>query len=124
MISEETRKVIRDIAGIQKEALNNLLLHKEEVFEDHLCTLLGLSKEELTQEAVAVLERRIRIYSDMEKVPQQIFLLSEYQLGVCSHILFKMEEEWLIHNSEGVFGAWELIREAMDRYHPEYKLIL
>ncbi len=40
----------------------------------------------------------------MIEYPQLIKTLTEYQLYVCSHILWKMEEEWITDNSQ---GFWE-----------------
>ena len=50
-------------------------------------------------------------------------MLNEYQLMICSHILFKMEDEWLIDNSQGVCGAWELLHKIQINYHPEITLL-
>ena len=52
------------------------------------------------------------------------FLSSEYQLYICSHILFKMEDEWIHDLSQGVYGAWELLHKETNKFHPELTLII
>ena len=50
--------------------------------------------------------------------------LDEYQLLLCSHILWKMEEVWILDNPQGVNGAWLEINKAISKFHPEYTLII
>lgn len=64
-------------------------------------------------------------YQNIKSIPQAITLLDEYQLLVCSHILFRMEQVWMIEYkySYGVASLWSVIHECMEKFHPEYKLI-
>ena len=70
-----------------------------------------------------VLDNMIKLYSDMIEYPQLIKTLTEYQLYVCSHILWKMEEEWITDNSQGVLGAWAIIQKYTNVLHPELTLL-
>lgn len=62
-------------------------------------------------------------YKNIKSIPQAITLLDEYQLLVCSHILFRMEQVWRVEYSYGISSLWSVIHECMEKFHPEYKLI-
>lgn len=62
-------------------------------------------------------------YQNIKSIPQAITLLDEYQLLVCSHILFRMEQVWMVEYSYGISSLWSVIHECMEKFHPEYKLI-
>lgn len=59
----------------------------------------------------------------MGNTPQLINMLSEYQMMVCSHILFRMEDEWVHTNSQGVLGTWAIFQRANLKFHPELTLL-
>ena len=64
-------------------------------------------------------------YQNIKSIPQAITLLDEYQLLVCSHILFRMEQVWMVEYkySYGISSLWSVIHECMEKFHPEYKLL-
>ena len=64
-------------------------------------------------------------YQNIKSIPQAITLLDEYQLLVCSHILFRMEQVWRVEYkySYGISSLWSVIHECMEKFHPEYKLL-
>ena len=64
-------------------------------------------------------------YQNIKSIPQAITLLDEYQLLVCSHILFRMEQVWMVEykDSYGISSLWSVIHECMEKFHPEYKLL-
>ena len=105
----ETKTVIKNIAQIQVEALTHISKNLEDT--DHYLLKRG------------VLDNMIKLYSDMIEYPQLIKTLTEYQLYVCSHILWKMEEEWITDNSQGVLGAWAIIQKYTNVLHPELTLL-
>lgn len=129
-MDKETKDIVKLIAGIQIESLASL---KEEVkFTGNLNFMLllkDLLKMEddyllLTKEDfLHALDQHIQLYVDIEDSPLLIRLLSEYQMMVCSHILFRMEDEWIQTNSQGVIGCWALFKEAQLKFHPELSLI-
>ena len=100
----ETKTVIKNIAQIQVEALTHISKNLEDT--DHY-----------------LLKKLLQLYSDMIEYPQLIKTLTEYQLYVCSHILWKMEEEWITDNSQGVLGAWAIIQKYTNVLHPELTLL-
>jgi len=117
-----TKDVIRLIAEIQIEALNRL---KTDWDRDHdrynlISKLLQITNDEVDES----IDAHLHIYQDLLDMPTTIAMLSEYQLMLCSHILFKMEDEWISLNPNGVVGAWDAIREANIKYHPEFTLII
>ena len=67
---------------------------------------------------------RIDAYKQLIDIPTAIYCLDEYQLLLCSHILWKMEEVWILDNPQGVNGAWLEINKAISKFHPEYTLII
>lgn len=113
----ETRKIFINIASIQLEAIESIQ-SDHDVDLDLARTFLQVSDNEWETQ----IEHHLSIYKQMQEIPTIIRCLNEYQLLVCSHILFKMEDEWSIDNSQGVFGAWQEIHKAMLKFHPEFTL--
>ena len=69
------------------------------------------------------LDDHIQLYVDIEQTPQLIQTISEYQMLVCSHILFRMEDEWVHTTSQGVLGTWAIFQKANLKFHPELTLL-
>lgn len=131
-MDKETKNIIQRIASIQVEALQNILdnLHNlNPSEEDMLIDLLGLyhdptaSEYSIEQEVIETLENRIQGYKDIIEYPNLIKSIDERQLYICSHILFQMEDEWIIDNSQGVYGAWNVLFKESYKFHPELTLI-
>lgn len=130
-MDKETQKIINSIAEIQIEALQrikanenkpNAQLSKELVFK-----FLGLEddnefNEDVRKQVQEVIDQRIETYKNIQEYPYLIKMLSEYQLFMCSHILFKMEDTWIVDNPQGVYGAWSIIKEAIYKFRPEFSL--
>lgn len=124
-MDQETKKIIKNIASIQIEALTNISDNIHEVSQDLISTLLQVpydyaEDEEFLKEET---QHRIDMYKQILEYPSLIRALDEYQLYICSHILFQMEDEWMIDNSQGVMGAWELLIKEVDKFHPELTLL-
>lgn len=116
MLEPNTSEIISKIADIQLEALHKLKDNPTIIAEDHLMKLLEVKDQEI-EEAI---DRHIQIYEDLKQAPELLKLLTEYQVSLCSYILWKMESEWVNLNQEGVLGAWALIINAQLKFHPEY----
>jgi len=116
MYSEPVNRIIRNIAEIQVSALESL---SRDSYNTKLLDDL-ISKDDYE----SVRDELIDLYKQMVEMPQLIKLLNEYQLGVCVHILYRMEDEWLLENGEGVYGVWHILFELQGKFHPEYKLII
>ena len=114
----ETSNIIIKIADIQITALTNIENNWEEVDKDLLGRYLGISTD-----LKSSLYDLLSTYEDIKSYPSTIKMLSEEQLMVCSHILFRMEDEWMKDNPTGVRETWELLFKQVDRIHPEYNLI-
>ena len=106
----ETKEVVKNIAQIQIEALTNIKNNITTTEPDLLRKLLQINNEEMLDSV----NHHIQIYEEM----------NEYQLYICSHILFKMEDEWIHDLSQGVYGAWELLHRETNKFHPELTLII
>ena len=121
-MDKETKDIIKLIAGIQIESLNSL---KEDVSKgnnianDLIKKLLQNDNDEITM----ALDDHIQLYVDIEQTHQLIQTISEYQMLVCSHILFRMEDEWVHTNSQGVLGTWAIFQRANLKFHPELTLL-
>lgn len=121
-MDKETKDIIKLIAGIQIESLSSLKedLKANKPFDEGLLrSLLQIEDEEIQ----FALDQEIERYVTIERYPTFIKMLNEYQLMICSYILFKMEDEWLIDNSQGVCGAWELLHKIQINHHPEITLL-
>lgn len=121
-MDKETKDIIKLIAGIQIESLNSL---KEDVSkgnniaDDLIKKLLQIDNDGITM----ALDDHIQLYVDIEQTPQLIQTISEYQMLVCSHILFRMEDEWVHTNSQGVLGTWAIFQKSNLKFHPELTLL-
>lgn len=115
----ETKEVVKNIAHIQIEALTNILNNLDNTEPDLLRKLLQITDDDIMESLIA----HIQVYKEILEMPQLIKTLPEYQLFVCSHILFRMEDEWIPDNSQGVYGTWALLQTETKKLHPELTLI-
>ena len=120
-MDKETEKVIKNIAEIQIESLNRIIQNEDkpnsalaqelilrllEISEDAIPDDVPLNKlqavfKDLVHEET---QRRIDMYKQILEIPSIIRTLNEYQLYLFSHILWKMEDTWIIYNQKSVFG--------------------
>lgn len=119
-MDKETKDIIKRIASIQLDALSNIIENPEDHDHDLLITLLQVKSDEIISSA----EQVYNFYKEVEDMPELIKMANEYQVLVCHHILFQMEDEWILDNSEGVLGAWAFLHEALSKFHPEFRLML
>ena len=121
-MDKETKDLIKLIAGIQIESLNSLkddVNNGNNIAEDLIKKFLQIDNDEIIQ----ALDEHIQLYVDIEQTPQLINMINEYQMLVCSHILFRMEDEWVHTNSQGVLGTWAIFQKSNLKFHPELTLL-
>lgn len=121
-MDKETKDIIKLIAGIQIESLNSLkddVNNGNNIAEDLIKKFLQIDNDEIIQ----ALDEHIQLYIDIEQTPQLINMINEYQMLVCSHILFRMEDEWVHTNSQGVLGTWAIFQKSNLKFHPELTLL-
>ena len=118
VMDKSTGKIISNIASIQLEAITSIDQDRS-IPEDLAFKYLEIPSESQWDHAVETLRD---LYIQMMEMPTIIRMLSEYQLLLCSHILYRMEDVWMIDNPEGVFGAWGEIHAQMKKFHPEFTL--
>lgn len=140
-MDKETSQIIKNIAEIQIEALQRIIDNEDKpnasLSQELIIDLLNIDVSQLeegtpynkmNQKLKTLIRRkvdmRIDAYKQMIEIPTAIYCLDEYQLLLCSHILWKMEEVWILNNSQGVNGAWLEINRAISKFHPEYTLII
>lgn len=140
-MDKETSQIIKNIAEIQIEALQRIIDNENKpnasLSQELIIDLLNIDVSQLeegtpynkmNQKLKTIIHRkvdmRIDAYKQMIEIPTAIYCLDEYQLLLCSHILWKMEEVWILENSQGVNGAWLEINRAISKFHPEYTLII
>lgn len=140
-MDKETSQIIKNIAEIQIEALQRIIDNEDKpnasLSQELIIDLLNIDISQLeegtpynkmNQKLKTLIHRkvdmRIDAYKQMIEIPTAIYCLDEYQLLLCSHILWKMEEVWILENSQGVNGAWLEINRAISKFHPEYTLII
>lgn len=119
-MDKETKEIIKRIASIQMDALSNIIENPEDKDHELLIKFLQVKPDEIVSAAESI----YTFYKEVEDMPELIKMANEYQLLVCQHILFQMEDEWIIDNSWGVFGAWSLLHDTLGKFHPEFRLIL
>ena len=121
-MDKETKDIVKLIAGIQIESLNSLkedISNGNNIAQDLIKKLLQIDNDEI----IRALDEHIELYTEIENTPQLINMLSEYQMLVCSHILFRMEDEWVHNNSQGVLCTWAIFQKANLKFHPELTLL-
>lgn len=140
-MDKETSQIIKNIAEIQIEALQRIIDNEDKpnssLSQELIIYLLNIDISQLeegtpynkmNQKLKTLIHRkvdmRIDAYKQMIEIPTAIYCLDEYQLLLCSHILWKMEEVWILDNPQGVNGAWLEINKAISKFHPEYTLII
>lgn len=121
-MDKETKDIVKLIAGIQIESLDSLkedISNGNNIAQDLIKKLLQIDNDEI----IRALDEHIELYTEIENTPQLINTLSEYQMLVCSHILFRMEDEWVHNNSQGVLGTWAIFQKSNLKFHPELTLL-
>ena len=111
-MGKSTEQIIKQIAEIQLEAIH---IAKKE----HLTgvQLKGLFGHAIIKDVDNVVNRLIDMYKQMIDYPELVCLLGKYQLSLCSKVLTENSETWSIYNSEGVYGAFELLNNLKKRHH-------
>lgn len=119
-IEPEAKQVLDMVCDIQLDALESIKDYPNK--EQKLAAKLIQSN---LSDWNAQLGRLTAMYQNIKSIPQAITLLDEYQLLVCSHILFRMEQVWMVEYkySYGISSLWSVIHECMEKFHPEYKLL-
>lgn len=121
MFKEEVAKVIKDIASIQLESLDKIITgHFDNNYIKGIYKLFEISLYEVKDNAEIISD----YYKSILVNPENIYLINEFQLGVCGHILFKMEDTWVTDNPEGIRETWNIFHTINEKFHPEYSLIL
>lgn len=117
-MDKETKQIIKLIAEIQLEALEtakreHLNKHQVEKLFGQLEKLLGKSvKTSITNK----INDLVDVYQMIIKIPNTIWLLDAYQISLCSKILSENAETWRLHNSQGVYGAFELLKQLNQKH--------
>lgn len=117
-MEQEVKDIITKIASIQMEAIHRIIDNPNGQEYSDLVKLLEINNDEIVDKA----EDLYNFYDGVTKWPSAISLASEYQLLTCTHILFMMEDEWIIDNHMGVYGAWTILHKALSKFHKEFKV--
>ena len=117
-IEPEGKQVLDMVCDIQLDALKSIQDYPNKSRE-----LAAKLIQESESDWDNQIGRLTAIYQNIKSIPQAITFLDEYQLLVCSHILYRMEPIWMIEYSYGISSLWSVIHECMEKFHPEYNLI-
>lgn len=117
-IEPEAKQVLDMVCDIQLSAIESIKDYPNKSRE-----LAAKLIQEQESDWDAQIGRLTAMYQNIKSIPQAITLLDEYQLLVCSHILFRMESVWMVEYSYGISSLWSVIHECMEKFHPEYKLL-
>lgn len=118
-MKKELKTLIQELADIQITSFEKLKAVPNSVDQYQLNELIEFNNNDILE----VLDRRIRYWQFIKEMPEAITEIPEYQLGICVHILFVMEETWVQTNVDGVIAMWDLFDEMYKKFHPEIKLI-
>lgn len=115
-------KILWKIAEIQLDALHNIQAHKEELDDNFIIRYIENSYNDINL-GISKLEDIYTQISQARCPDLLINLLSEYQIGICIHILFRMEDIWMNEFSQrDVMAAWDTLLKSQAKFHPEYIL--
>lgn len=118
-MKKELQQIIQELAKIQIEAFTQLKANPNSVDQYQLNQLIEFNNQDVQE----VLDSRIRYWKLIHDMPEAIVGIPEYQLGVCTHILFTMEETWVQTNVDGVLALWDLFDNMYKKFHPEVNLL-
>lgn len=119
-MKKELKMIIQELAEIQIQAFELLKKDSTILNDKELSMILGVKAGSLTHYHI---NKRIRIWEAIRNNPELLRQISsEYQWGICVHILFTMEEEWVQINPDGVIALWELLDDIYAKFHPEIRL--
>lgn len=118
-MKKELKEIIQELAQIQIEAFLQLKASPDSVDQYQLNQLIEYGDNDV----IEVLENRIKYWKLIQEIPEAIMGIPPYQLGVCTHILFTMEETWVQNNPDGVIALWDLFDNMYQKFHPEIKLL-
>lgn len=119
-MDKETKEVIKLIANIQVNALKSIIDNGYRVNHKLLCKYLQINTIEIKRATKLLLG----MYQNIQEDPRSFVFLPEYQVGVCAHILFEMEDIWVNRfGIDAIHGAWQVIGRLNKEYHPEYSLV-
>ena len=107
-MDKSTEQIIKQIAEIQLEAIE--VAKKEHLTGIQLKRLCG---ESITNDVDRVINRLTDTYKQVIDYPRSIGMLPVYQLNLCCSILTENYKTWELNNSEGVYGAFELLSNLL-----------
>lgn len=115
-------KILWKIAQIQLDALHNIQAHKEELDNNFIIKYIENAFNDINLGIQHLEDIYLQMYQS--KYPNlMVNMLSENQLGICIHILYRMEDFWMNQYSQReVQNAWEILLNAQAKFHPEYVL--
>ena len=100
-IEPEAKQVLDMVCDIQLSAIESIKDYPNKSRE-----LAAKLIQEQESDWDAQIGRLTAMYQNIKSIPQAITLLDEYQLLVCSHILFRMEAVWMVEYSYGISSQW------------------
>lgn len=109
-MDKSTEQIIKQIAEIQLEAIS--IAKNKHLTGAQLDCLFGHA---ITKDVDQAICRLNELYSQMIDYPESVSLLPCYQLSLCSAVLAENSETWGIANSEGVYGAFELLNRVLEK---------
>lgn len=122
-ISFQLRMVIQEIANIQLAALEEASNYSG--YEpEHLHFLKSIiGARHYIREAIQAREDQ---WKEIHENPSAIFGINSYDLGMCTHILFIMESEFINDKGwvDGVLECWDMFDLIYEKNHPEVKRLL
>lgn len=117
--SEQERSILRDICDIQITSFYDILRGNLLKEDEELLLQYQSSLEEAKREA----KWKIGIYSEIIKEPRCMAILEESDISTMRHILFHMEEVYILKYPKGVKDLWVKFFTIEAYRSPSIKLI-
>lgn len=106
-LSDQGKEILEALCDIQLKAYMKLSSKDNlENFKDY--EILFENFEIKTQNIHTLVLQRMTYYANLRKNPVMLNMISDSQLAVLRHILYQMEEYWIMDNPDGIGEIWSI----------------
>lgn len=119
---ESVRAILKKLLWIEIDAYRQVANHKAVDPEEELFLLQFQSS---TKEVKSMANNRASVLENMlnQGILSNILILPEIEVMMLRHILFRMEDQWVNDNPEGIRKTWELFFQIEESKQPQLQYI-
>ena len=117
--SDQEIKILKDICDIQIISFSNILRGNLLAEDEELLLQYQASLDIAKREA----KWKISQYTELSKQPMYLGIMVEKDISIMRHILFHMEEVYIVKYPQGVKDLWNKFFLIEETRNPEIKLL-